>query len=204
MQAIAGSDSAEPPLGAFLSVAVSAGIAVSAVLLLKDFDRETEAVLKEKGEQAKEAWASYIDFVRRNNLELGFNLIVLHEDQNLANPDNETKYLPQEYSVTLAQTKLATINHVLPFLQQRVRWPEEGGRWVILYGTPGEVHIKNPVKQTPMVEAIEAGKASLAGAKEVIDPSFIVVEGCSRFRIVGIREGVTVIVDTPQEVGKED
>lgn len=147
-------------LAGVIAVALSVGISVSSVMLMETFDRDTEIILQLKEEQAKGAWAEFKDGVRKTMLELGFNLLILHEAQNLSTPDEHTKYLPESYATKLAEANLMSINHVLPFLKQKVWWPEQS-RWITLYGTLGEVQIKNPAKQVPMVNMIQSGHASL-------------------------------------------
>ncbi|MBN1556225.1 MAG: FtsX-like permease family protein [Phycisphaerae bacterium] len=147
-------------IAGLLAVVLSVGVAVGSVTLLRAFDRQTESILQAKQDEVKHAWAQYRDDVRRSMLELGFNLLIVHKDQTLSTPDEETRYLPEAHVEKLRRAKLATINHVLPFLQKRIWW-EEKKRWVTLYGTPGEVQINNPAKQVPMVRSIPPGHASL-------------------------------------------
>jgi len=147
-------------LAGAIAVALSMGISVGAVMLLRAFDAETESILESKEREVTRAWARFKDDVRKTMLELGFNLVVLHEKQNLSTPDEHAHHLPESYARTLADAKLMSINHVLPFLKQKVWWRERD-RWITVYGTPGEVQIKDPSKQVPMVTMIKPGHASL-------------------------------------------
>ena len=147
-------------IAGMLAVALSVGIGGGSFTLLRVFDRETEMILQAKHDEVELAWARFRDDVRRSMLELGFNLIIVHKEQTLSTPDEETRYLPETYADTLATAGLMTINHVLPFLQKQVWW-EEQKRWVTLYGTPGEVQVNNPARQVPIVRSIRPGHASL-------------------------------------------
>jgi hypothetical protein len=112
---------------------------------------------------SRKAWDFYQDQVRKDMLELGFNLMILHKDQNLSDPDENSKTLPESYAAKLAASKLVDINHLLPFLQQKFWWPERK-RWITLVGTTGEVYIKDPNDQKPMLQKISSGSAFLGYA----------------------------------------
>jgi putative ABC transport system permease protein len=96
-------------------------------------------------------------------LKLGFNVVILPKDQNLSDwyaEDYATKYMPEEYVHQLADSRIVTVRHFLPSLQQKIDWPERK-RKIILMGARGEVpnlH-KSPVK--PMVEKVLPGTISL-------------------------------------------
>jgi ABC-type lipoprotein release transport system permease subunit len=147
-------------VAALLAVMLSAGIATGSFSLMQKFDRETELILKAKHQVVEQAWTRFKDNVRKTMLELGFNLVVTHKNQTLSTPVDQQEYLPESYAKMLKDANLATINHVLPFLEKKVWWPEQK-RWVTLYGTPGEIQIKNPARQVPLVNQIDAGRASL-------------------------------------------
>jgi putative ABC transport system permease protein len=68
--------------------------------------------------------------------------------------------MPEDYVHKLANSRIVTVRHFLPSLQQKIEWPERK-RKIILVGTRGEVpnlH-KNPVK--PMVQPVPPGTISL-------------------------------------------
>jgi putative ABC transport system permease protein len=63
--------------------------------------------------------------------------------------------MPEEYATRLAKSRVATINHILPSLQQKVRWPERE-RTVLLMGVRGEVYMQS-AKQKPLLEPVPPG-----------------------------------------------
>ena len=68
--------------------------------------------------------------------------------------------MPEEYVHKLADSGIITVRHFLPSLQQKIDWPEQQ-RKIILVGARGEVpnlH-KSPVK--PMVQPVPQGTISL-------------------------------------------
>jgi putative ABC transport system permease protein len=96
-------------------------------------------------------------------LKLGFNVVILPKNQNLADwyaDDYASNYMPEDYVHRLADSGIVTVRHFLPSLQQKIEWPERK-RKIILVGTRGEVpnlH-KSPVK--PMVQPVPPGTISL-------------------------------------------
>ncbi|MCX6925688.1 MAG: FtsX-like permease family protein, partial [Verrucomicrobia bacterium] len=91
-------------------------------------------------------------------LKIGFNVLILPKDQNLGDlyaDDFASKYMPEEYATRLARSRVATINHVLPSLQQKVKWPEYE-RTVLLMGVRGEVYIQSK-QQRPLLEPVAPG-----------------------------------------------
>lgn len=140
------------------SVVVGSGCVVAALLVLRAFDKETEQTLATMAETSRKAWAQFQDEMRKDMLDMGFNLMILHKEQNISDPPDQAKYLPESYIQRLADSRIATINHVLPFLQQKVWWPERK-RWVALVGTTGEIYVKNASRQQPMLERVASGNA---------------------------------------------
>ncbi len=102
------------------------------------------------------------DDTRKAMLKLGFNVVILPKDQNLADwyaEDYASKYMPEDYVHKLANSGIVTVRHFLPSLQQKIEWPERK-RKIILVGARGEVpnlH-KNPVK--PLVQPVPPGTIS--------------------------------------------
>lgn len=102
------------------------------------------------------------DDTRKAMLKLGFNVVILPKDQNLADwyaEDYASKYMPEDYVHKLANSRIVTVRHFLPSLQQKIEWPERK-RKIILVGARGEVpnlH-KNPVK--PLVQPVPPGTIS--------------------------------------------
>jgi len=158
-----------------LSVLVGVACLVGAVLVLRGHETATEQLLKARQAENVTRWAVYEDEMRRLMKKLGFNLMILHEDQRLSNPDAETKYLPESYVQKLTGVDLMLINHVLPFLEQKVWWPEQK-RWVTLVGTRGEVFVKQKW-QKRLVERVSGGK---------------IILGYELHRSLGLKKGDTV------------
>jgi len=146
-----------------LSVMVASASFIGSVTLLRIHDLRTGQILEAKQEELAKRMAELKDDTRKAMLKLGFNVVILPKDQNLADwyaEDYASKYMPEDYVHKLANSGIVTVRHFLPSLQQKIEWPERK-RKIILVGARGEVpnlH-KNPVK--PMVQPVPPGTISL-------------------------------------------
>jgi hypothetical protein len=155
---------------AVLSVIVAVGCPVAALTLLRLHDAGTERVIARKEAETRDRTARLEEDTRRRTakleddyrkiaLHLGFNVLILPKDQGLGElhaAGYATKAMPEDYATRLAKSGVATINHVLPVVQQKVKWPERE-RTIILGGTRGELPVggRNPKK--PLLERVPPG-----------------------------------------------
>lgn len=148
---------------AVLTVVVASGSLIGSVALLRIHDVRTDQILEQKEAELQQSTAKLNDETRKAMLKLGFNVVILPKDQNLSDwyaDDYASKYMPEDYVHQLADSGIVTVRHFLPSLQQKIEWPEQK-RKIILVGARGEVpnlH-KNPVK--PMVQPVPPGTISL-------------------------------------------
>jgi len=146
-----------------LSVMMASGSLIGSVTLLRIHDIRTGQILEAKQAELAKSMAQLKDDTRKAMLKLGFNVVILPKDQNLSDwyaDDYASKYMPEDYVVQLANSKVVTVRHFLPSLQQKIEWPERK-RTIILVGTRGEVpnlH-KSPVK--PLVQPVPPGTITL-------------------------------------------
>tara|TARA_B100001105_G_C22373148_1_gene436025 strand:- start:279 stop:1622 length:1344 start_codon:yes stop_codon:yes gene_type:complete len=157
-----------------LAVCASACCVVASFELLKDHDLRTEEILKEKSLQETGRLKKYTlrlteltrkheDETRKTMKNLGFNILILPRDQNLADlyaEDFASKYMPEEYVKRLANSKIVTVNHLLPSLTQKLTWPEKK-RTVILIGVRGEVPLMHKDPKKPLLDAVPKGTVVL-------------------------------------------
>jgi len=132
---------------------------IGSVVLLRMNDIKTGSILREKEAALQSRMDKLKDDTRKSMLKLGFNLVILPKDQNLADwhaDDYSTKYMPESYVDRLAGSSLVDIRHILPSLQQKIRWPERG-RTIILMGTRGEVPNIHLDPQKPMQQPVPPG-----------------------------------------------
>jgi hypothetical protein len=145
---------------AVLIVGVAVGVLVAQVGLLRAHDAHTERVLHEKQEEAQRRFADMEDEYRKAMKELGFNVLILPAEQDMAEfwlNGVATATMPEEHVAALARTGTTLMRHLLPIVQQRIRWPEKQ-REIILVGTRGEVPILDRGQKEPMLDAVPDGK----------------------------------------------
>jgi hypothetical protein len=123
-----------------MSVIVAVGVLVGQFTLLRAHDLSTEEFLADKQAAADARLGKLEDDYRKYMKELGFNLLILPKDQDLAEfweKGFASHTMPEKYVGTLATSGTALVQHLLPIVQQRVDWPEQKRR-IILIGTRGE------------------------------------------------------------------
>jgi putative ABC transport system permease protein len=159
--------------------AITQGDALETSRLLAEKQAQVEAALVEKHRAVEEAGAELEDAIRKQMLGLGFNVLILPEDQNLSElhlSGGLSATMPESYVDKLAGSDIVTVNHLLPSVTRRITWPEQE-RDVILVGTRGEVPIMHRGLKKPMLEAVAPGK---------------IVVGYDIHKDLGLTEGDTV------------
>ena len=142
-----------------LSVLVAVGALVGALTLLHAHDVRTDQMLAEKLAEVKRQGDKLKDDYRKMTLKFGFNLLIFPKEQNLVDlyaDDYASKYMPEGYVKRLADSGIMTVRHLLPILQQKLKWPERE-RTIILVGTRGEVPLAHRDPKKPMLVAVEPG-----------------------------------------------
>ena len=146
-----------------LSVMIASASFIGSVTLLNIHDLRTNQILQDKQEELARRMAELTDDTRKAMLKLGFNVVILPKDQNLADwysDDYASKYMPEDYVHRLADSGIVTVRHFLPSLQQKIEWPERM-RKIILVGTRGEVPNLHKSLIKPMVQPVPRGTISL-------------------------------------------
>jgi len=164
---------------AVLSVAAAAGCLVAQYTLLRVHDKQTERLLAAREAELRQMMARLQDDYRKIMLKLGFNIMILPAGASLNDLHNDEQppaLMPEEYAHVLASNRVMTINHVLPTLTRKVKWPEQQ-RKVILMGVKGEVLIQSAT-QKPLLEAVPAGH---------------VVVGYELHQSLGLKAGQTLV-----------
>lgn len=141
------------------AVIIATSSLICSVMLLRVYDLRTNQILSEKEEALEQRMDKLKDDTRKSMLKLGFNLVILPDDQNLADwysDDFSTRYMPESYADRLASSDIIYIRHILPSLQQKIRWPEKN-RTIILVGTRGEIPNQHLSPKKPMVQPVPEG-----------------------------------------------
>jgi hypothetical protein len=143
----------------FLSVTVAVGFLMGTLVLLRFDQLQTEVLLEQRREEVSQAGADLEDAMRKITKGLGFNVIILPDRQDLAELHLEgslSQSMPEEYATRLAQSKIVTVNHLLPTVIKKMTWPERNIP-VVLYGTRGEVPIMHADPKKPLLDAVPPG-----------------------------------------------
>ena len=123
-----------------LSVAVAVGCLAGSLTLVNLHDARVRTILEQKKVETKQMMQVMEDDVKGAMRKLGFNIVILPKDQNLSDwyaDDYGARYMPEQYIDRLAQCEIVTVEHLMPRLRQKVKWPET--KWaVILVGISDE------------------------------------------------------------------
>ena len=142
-----------------LSVLFAVGCLVAEVTLLHKHDLRTEQIVSLKQQETEAEMARMKDDYRKIMKGLGFNVLILPKDQSLSDFYAEgyaSKFMPEEYVHKLAASDIVTVRHLLPMLEQKVDWPEQN-RKILLIGTRGEVPLLQRGPMEPILEAVPSG-----------------------------------------------
>ncbi|MBT3191042.1 MAG: FtsX-like permease family protein [Verrucomicrobia bacterium] len=186
-------------LGLVAVTAVAASI-VGARGFLAGHDADTVALVVALEERAADRMAQMRDDARVFSKSLGFNILLLPEEQDsgaLYAENRSTHFFTRAQVAALGRAKFATLNHLLPMLRHRVRWETYGGD-VVLVGVEGEIYIKSPSFQKPIEARIEQGTAHVGDAlaqRLALNPG-------DRFTLLG--ETFTVGRIQPQSASVDD
>ena len=158
-----------------ICVAVAIASLIGSITLLHAHDVRTEQILIERERATREEMTRMEDDYRRIMRDLGYNVMIVPAEQSLAalraqgHPDT---YMPYEYAERLGRGHVETLNHLLPVLQKRVRWPERGTE-IILSGMPGQIPVYHKSRfltedgsayRNPIMEAVPPGQLILGNS----------------------------------------
>jgi len=135
-----------------VSIAAALACLVGALRLLEAHDIRTGQIIAQKEKDTKSEMDGLEDDIRKAMLKLGFNILIIPKDLNLADfyaNDYADKYMPESYVEKVSQAKVVSIRHLLPSLRQKIMWPERK-RKVILIGTRGEVPFMHKAPKKPL------------------------------------------------------
>lgn len=130
---------------------------------LAKFEADTKLRLAAEEVKTRKAMAKLEDDYRKITKKLGFNILIVSATEDIPMMDKRnyaTESMPEAYIQKLANSKIMTINHLLPMVQEEVDWPGIKGK-VILCGVRGEVPLMHADEKKPLMEAVPKGKVVL-------------------------------------------
>ena len=146
------------------SALVAVGVLTAQLTLLDAHDLRTRRILEAKQAETEAEMRRMEDDYRKIMKKLGFNLLILPQGQSLEDFHAQAyaaSDMPEEYVTKLANSDIMTISHLMPSVEQRIRWPEQGQRAIALVGTRGEVPQAHLAPKEPMMTAVPLGSAVL-------------------------------------------
>ena len=146
---------------ALVFVTIAVGFVAGVFSLLKGYDAAAQALVAEKEAVVKERSAEMEDEFRKLTKGMGFNVLILPKDQNLADlyaDDFASQYMPESYADTLANSNIVTIQHLLPSLHQKTIWPEKK-RTIIVSGVKGQVPYAHRNPKNPIMDPVAPQEA---------------------------------------------
>ena len=149
---------------ALVSVIGAVAVLTGQFTILEVYNLQTEAELAEMDIRTKKQMFELEDEIRKITVQLGFNLLILPKDQNLSDfylAGYAAETMPEEYVHKLAESGLMTVRHLLPSLEQKIRWPEQANRQIVLIGIRGEVPLSHATPKKPILQAVPHGSAVL-------------------------------------------
>ncbi len=149
-------------LGLF-SITMAAAIISHSLVSLDQHDLRTSEIVRLKEEETTARMAKLEDDYRIIMKKMGFNLLIVPENQNLADlyaDDFASSFMPESFVDKLASSGQVSIQHLLPSIQKKMEWPEYK-RTVILTGTRGEVPVQHLDPKEPMQDPVAPGEIVL-------------------------------------------
>lgn len=123
------------------------------VAIEKKQEEVTKAIATEEAE-VKKAGKELQDEMRKITKELGFNILILPKEQDLNELQTAGKLsatMPEEYVKRLSNSKIMTVNHLLPMLTHKTEWAGPKRKQTILVvGTRGEVPLAHRDPKKPL------------------------------------------------------
>jgi hypothetical protein len=156
---------------AALSVLLASAGLVTELGLLARHDRNTEVVLAAarlrtamrvrvlRADVQRQA-AALDDEVRKIMKGLGFNVLILPKNQDLTDfyaAGYASRFMPEGHVEKLASSRVVTVRHLLPILEQKAKWPERDNRTILVVGTRGEVPVAHKKPKAPILDRVAPG-----------------------------------------------
>ena len=189
-----------------LSVVFAVASVTGALTMLNIHDINSDKLISAKEKETRERLAILQDDYRKITKKLGFNLLILPEDQNLIDlyaDDFAAKHMPESYVDSLANSRSVFIRHLLPSLQEKITWPEKH-RTIILTGIRGEVPFLHKDPKEPMLIAVPKGTMVMGyelhkslqlkeGDKVTLKGQTFTIGKCNEAR--GDKDDITIWID---------
>ena len=146
-----------------LSLSLAVAASISLLGLINGYEQRATQSIANKEAQTKERMKKMEDDYRKITKKLGFNILILPKGQDLGAyyaDDDQNVFMPESYVHTLANSKIVTVQHLLPLLKKKVSWTERK-RKVLLIGVRDEVPIAHRDPKKPLLHPVPPGHIAL-------------------------------------------
>lgn len=144
-------------------VALAVSCVLATLAAMRSYDLNSDKIIAKMEADTQEKMKKLEDDIRKTMKGLGFNIYIFPKDQDMSEVYDQgfaSKTMPEEYATILANSKIVTVNHLLPSLTQKLEWPEKK-RTVILIGVRGEVPLAHRDPKSPLIDPVKEGELVL-------------------------------------------
>ncbi|MFA5646212.1 MAG: ABC transporter permease [Candidatus Ratteibacteria bacterium] len=95
---------------------------------MKSYDKRTDEIIIQREAETREAMIKLEDDYRIIMKRLGYNALILHKDENISRlkiKGYPSLFMPEEAAEKVGKSGTKRLNHLLPFLQTSLYWPEQ-------------------------------------------------------------------------------
>lgn len=146
-----------------LAVAAAVTVWLTSSDSLAEFDSNTESQLLELEKKTDAELKKLEDDIRKTMKGLGFNVFLFPKGEELweiKERGYSEQTMSQDSVHKLAESKIVTVNHLLPQLSRRIQWKEQN-RSILLVGVEGQVPISHRSKKKPIMDPLAPGSINL-------------------------------------------
>ncbi|MCF6311068.1 MAG: hypothetical protein L3J39_01325 [Verrucomicrobiales bacterium] len=148
---------------AMLGAALAVVCVLATLAAMRSYDLNSDLIIAKMEADTQKEMKKLEDDIRKTMKGLGFNIYIFPKDQDMSEVYEQgyaSKTMPEEYATKLANSKIVTVNHLLPSLTQKLEWPEKK-RTVILIGVRGEVPLAHRDPKSPLIDPVKKGELVL-------------------------------------------
>jgi putative ABC transport system permease protein len=150
-----------------LAVFLAMGCLVGVSTLLRAHDARVAELNAQKQAETSDLMAVAQDDYRKMMKTMGYNVVILNAGEDLSEfwtNGFAAKSMPEELVARLCDSDIATIQHLLPQLYEKILWTEQNNCPIILIGVRGEVPHRHSNQKEPMLDPVEKGTMRLGHA----------------------------------------
>ena len=186
----------------FLSVAavfVSSGVMMSQITIIQLHKAKTKTIIETKLDNTRKEMErmdkEYIKLAEK----YGFNIMILPIEQNLHDFYDKgyaSKTMPESYLKKLTDKQITEMKYLSAALEQKIRWPEQFNRTIILLGSSGEDSLlQRKIQSGSAVLGSELWKSLKVqkGDSIVLLGKIFTVSKC--LQQLGAKEDITIRID---------